>query len=269
MTRYIKRGGKVWIKIFPDKPVTAKPAETRMGSGKGALEYWVAVVKPGRVMFEIAGVPEETAKEAGTTAYSLNAADLDASAFGGLDTKITEDTAVGTDDYFTLTGQGGKILISQKGEVTYGSNTFNQCICLSGALKDSGQAGIKITIPEGKTAKVTVYAAAKSEGASDMCYYNSSKELTTVDALAFGEVNKYTINDLASGSYWLGGSNGAYVYYAEVKYIEKYEVSMLNSDMEVGNISADTKVGTADFLTIIGKDAKNEIKDRSDAKYYI
>ena len=64
MTRYIRRGGKVWIKIFPDKPVTAKPAETRMGSGKGALEYWVAVVKPGRVMFEIAGVPEETAKEA-------------------------------------------------------------------------------------------------------------------------------------------------------------------------------------------------------------
>lgn len=64
MTRYIKRGGKVWIKIFPDKPVTAKPAETRMGSGKGAPEYWVAVVKPGRVMFEIAGVPEDLAKEA-------------------------------------------------------------------------------------------------------------------------------------------------------------------------------------------------------------
>ena len=64
MTRYIKRGGKVWIKIFPDKPVTTKPAETRMGSGKGTLEYWVAVVKPGRVMFEIAGVPEEVAKEA-------------------------------------------------------------------------------------------------------------------------------------------------------------------------------------------------------------
>ena len=64
MTRYIKRGGKVWIKIFPDKPVTNKPAETRMGSGKGTLEYWVAVVKPGRVMFEIAGVPEETAREA-------------------------------------------------------------------------------------------------------------------------------------------------------------------------------------------------------------
>ena len=64
MTRYVKRNGKVWIKIFPDKPVTAKPAETRMGSGKGALEYWVAVSKPGRVMFEIAGVPEETAKEA-------------------------------------------------------------------------------------------------------------------------------------------------------------------------------------------------------------
>ena len=64
MTRYIKRGGKVWIKIFPDKPVTTKPAETRMGSGKGSLEYWVAVVKPGRVMFEIAGVPEEVAREA-------------------------------------------------------------------------------------------------------------------------------------------------------------------------------------------------------------
>ena len=64
MTRYIKRGGKGWIKIFTDKPVTTKPAETRMGSGKGTLEYWVAVVKPGRVMFEIAGVPEEVAKEA-------------------------------------------------------------------------------------------------------------------------------------------------------------------------------------------------------------
>ena len=64
MTRYTKRGGQVWIKIFPDKPVTQKPAETRMGSGKGTLEYWVAVVKPGRVMFEIAGVPEESAKEA-------------------------------------------------------------------------------------------------------------------------------------------------------------------------------------------------------------
>ena len=64
MTRYIKRGGKVWIKIFPDKPITEKPAETRMGSGKGSPEYWVAVVKPGRVMFEIAGVPEDVAREA-------------------------------------------------------------------------------------------------------------------------------------------------------------------------------------------------------------
>jgi large subunit ribosomal protein L16 len=64
MTRYIKRNGKVWIKLFPDKPVTKKPLGTRMGSGKGAPEYWVAVVKPGRVMFEIAGVPEETAREA-------------------------------------------------------------------------------------------------------------------------------------------------------------------------------------------------------------
>ena len=64
MTRYTKRGGKVWIKIFPDKPVTQKPAETRMGSGKGSPEYWVAVVKPGRVMFEMAGVTEETAREA-------------------------------------------------------------------------------------------------------------------------------------------------------------------------------------------------------------
>ena len=64
MTRYIKRGGQVWIKIFPDKPITAKPAETRMGYGKGSPEYWVAVVKPGRVMFELGGVPEETAREA-------------------------------------------------------------------------------------------------------------------------------------------------------------------------------------------------------------
>ncbi|MDE5600144.1 MAG: 50S ribosomal protein L16 [Oscillospiraceae bacterium] len=64
MTRYIKRGGQVWIKIFPDKPVTKKPAEVRMGKGKGAPEYWVSVVKPGRIMFEIKGVPEETAREA-------------------------------------------------------------------------------------------------------------------------------------------------------------------------------------------------------------
>lgn len=64
LTRYIKRGGQVWIKIFPDKPITAKPAETRMGSGKGSPEYWVAVVKPGRIMFEIAGVTEEIAREA-------------------------------------------------------------------------------------------------------------------------------------------------------------------------------------------------------------
>ncbi len=64
MTRYVKRGGKVWIKIFPDKPITEKPAETRMGSGKGSPEYWVAVVKPGRVMFEMGGVTEEQAKEA-------------------------------------------------------------------------------------------------------------------------------------------------------------------------------------------------------------
>lgn len=64
MNRYIKRGGKQWIKIFPDKPITEKPAETRMGSGKGSVEYWVAVVKPGRVLFELAGVEEDTAREA-------------------------------------------------------------------------------------------------------------------------------------------------------------------------------------------------------------
>lgn len=64
MTRYIRRGGKIWIRVFPDKPVTMRPAETRMGSGKGNPEYWVAVVKPGRILFEIAGVPEETAREA-------------------------------------------------------------------------------------------------------------------------------------------------------------------------------------------------------------
>ena len=64
MTRFIKRGGQVWIKIFPDKPITAKPAETRMGSGKDAPEYWVSVIKPGRVLFELAGIPEEVAREA-------------------------------------------------------------------------------------------------------------------------------------------------------------------------------------------------------------
>lgn len=64
MTRYIRRGGKIWIRIFPDKPITMRPAETRMGSGKGNPEFWVAVVKPGRILFEIAGVPEATAREA-------------------------------------------------------------------------------------------------------------------------------------------------------------------------------------------------------------
>jgi large subunit ribosomal protein L16 len=64
MTRFMKRGGNVWVKIFPDKPVTEKPAETRMGKGKGSPEYWVAVVKPGRILFEVAGIPEETAREA-------------------------------------------------------------------------------------------------------------------------------------------------------------------------------------------------------------
>lgn len=64
IVRYVRRGGKVWIRVFPDKPVTAKPAETRMGSGKGSVDHWVAVIKPGRVLFEIAGVPEESAKEA-------------------------------------------------------------------------------------------------------------------------------------------------------------------------------------------------------------
>ena len=64
ITRYVRRGGKLWIRLFPDKPVTMRPAETRMGSGKGNPEFWVAVVKPGRIMFEIAGIPEETAKEA-------------------------------------------------------------------------------------------------------------------------------------------------------------------------------------------------------------
>jgi large subunit ribosomal protein L16 len=64
MNRYLKRGGKIWIRVFPDKPVTMRPAETRMGSGKGSPEYWVAVVKPGRILFEIGGVPEETAREA-------------------------------------------------------------------------------------------------------------------------------------------------------------------------------------------------------------
>ena len=95
MTRYIKRGGKVWIKIFPDKPVTSKPAETRMGSGKGSTEYWVAVVKPGRVMFEISGVAEEVAREALRLAMHklpcatkvMSKADLDAS----LDKKTVEE----------------------------------------------------------------------------------------------------------------------------------------------------------------------------------
>jgi len=88
MTRFIKRGGKVWIKIFPDKPVTKKPAETRMGSGKGSPELWVAVVKPGRIMFELAGVQEDVAKEAMTlAAHKLP-----------IKTKIVKRTELGGDE---------------------------------------------------------------------------------------------------------------------------------------------------------------------------
>lgn len=101
MTRYIKRGGRVWIKIFPHKPVTEKPAETRMGSGKGSPEYWVAVVKPGRVMFEIAGVSEELARQALKLAsYKLpikckiaENEDYDAEAFAKMKTKVVVDEA--------------------------------------------------------------------------------------------------------------------------------------------------------------------------------
>ncbi len=102
MTRYIKRGGQVWIKIFPDKPITAKPAETRMGSGKGAPEYWVAVVKPGRVMFELAGVSEETASEALRLASHklpikckfARRADLEGAEVAAVDTAAAEAPAV-------------------------------------------------------------------------------------------------------------------------------------------------------------------------------
>jgi len=98
MTRYIKRGGHVWIKIFPHKPVTEKPAETRMGSGKGSPEYWVAVVKPGRVMFEIAGVSEEIAREALRLASHklpikckvVKAENFDAAAFSKMNFKENE-----------------------------------------------------------------------------------------------------------------------------------------------------------------------------------
>jgi len=103
MTRYIKRGGKVWIKIFPDRPITAKPAETRMGSGKGTPEYWVAVVKPDRIMFEIAGIPEDVAKEALRLAMhklpikckivAKNIDDQTAKDTAGEDTLAAKDTA--------------------------------------------------------------------------------------------------------------------------------------------------------------------------------
>ena len=106
MTRYIKRGGKVWIKIFPDKPITAKPAETRMGSGKGTVEYWAAVVKPGRVMFEIAGVPEETAREALRLAMHklpckckiVSRADLE----GGDNSELNEELVAAKKELFNL-----------------------------------------------------------------------------------------------------------------------------------------------------------------------
>ncbi len=116
MTRYIKRGGHVWVKIFPHKPVTEKPAETRMGSGKGSPEYWVAVVKPGRVMFEIAGVPEDQAKEAlRLAAYKLpikckivKNEDFDAEAFSKIVFKthaedLPQDTAAVVEE-----GTGGE-----------------------------------------------------------------------------------------------------------------------------------------------------------------
>ena len=117
MTRYIKRGGHVWIKIFPHKPVTEKPAETRMGSGKGSPEYWVAVVKPGRVMFEIAGVDEKTAREAlKLAAYKLPIKckiavneDFDAEAFSKIVFKkpILEEEVVEVDDEETAESEEG------------------------------------------------------------------------------------------------------------------------------------------------------------------
>jgi len=101
MTRYIKRGGKVWIKIFPDKPVTEKPAETRMGSGKGSPEYWVAVVKPGRVMFEIAGVTEEQAREAMRLASHKLPLKCKFVAREGLNAAVVEDD----DDQLTINNE--------------------------------------------------------------------------------------------------------------------------------------------------------------------
>lgn len=206
---------------------------------------------------------EESAQQTAAGAYHLNAASLDAAAFGGLDAAIAADMTVGTENYFTLSGTGGKIKLSQPGQVTYGTNTFNQCIYLTGGLKASGQAGIKVSVPEGKNAKVTVFAAAKSDAVSNLRYFDAAGTATDVDALTFGEVGKYTISDLAAGDYWLGGSNGAFVYYVEVKYTEKYEIDMLTSDAAVGKITADTTIGTSDFFTIMGVEGKNEIKDRS------
>ena len=99
MTRYIKRGGQVWIKIFPDKPVTSKPAETRMGSGKGAPDYWVSVVKPGRVMFEIGGVSEDLAREAMRLAMHKLPIKCKIFSRGDLEFELSqkENAAVGTD----------------------------------------------------------------------------------------------------------------------------------------------------------------------------
>ena len=206
---------------------------------------------------------EQTAE---VSAYVLNASDLDAvSLAGGLDTALTTDTVVGTGDYFTLSGTGGKVKINQPGEVVYGTNTFNQCVYLTGGLKASGQAGIKVEIPEDKTAKVTVFAAAKSDAASNLRYFNKAGTATDIDALTFGEVGKYTINDLSSGTYWLGGSNGAYVYYLEVKYTEKYELDMAISEAAAGDISADTAMGTSDFFTVMGVESKNKVVDLSAA----
>lgn len=215
----------------------------------------VAAVLPLEYFFD-AGIVANAAT-AGTTTYVFNVNDLDAAAFaGGYNTAITEDKTVGTSDYFKLFAKSSKVKLKEE-PASYATNAFSQVLVLDGGAKVN-QASVEFTVPEGKTAKVTLFAAAKSESASTLEYF-AGGQAVLLDALKFGEVNKYTVNDLSAGTYQLGGTNGAFIYYLEVKYTEKYTFD--TSSAAAGKVTADTPAGTSDFFTISGLGSKNEYKE--------
>ena len=197
-------------------------------------------------------------------AYSFNADELDAAALaGGLDTAIAEDKTIGTDGYFTLMSMGGKVKISKPGKLSCGINDFQQCVYLTGGLKASGQAGIKVTVPEGKNAQVTIFASAKSTSESKLKYFDAAGTGVDIAGLEFENVQKYKVKNLGAGTYYFGGSNGAFVCFMEVKYTDVYTLDPNDAstfdavfDGSKGDMTVNTTVGTDDFFELISTGAK-------------